>query len=82
MADTLKFQWNCPKCGGNVAAKNLKDMDITVGTAHRFQGDEKDVIIFSPVVAQGLESRTLNWIHTTTQLLNVAGVVGEIKRIC
>ena len=50
----------------------LKNMDITVGTAHRFQGDEKDVIIFSPVVAKGIEAHTLNWIHTTTQLINVA----------
>ncbi len=50
----------------------LKDLDITVGTAHRFQGDEKDIIIFSPVVARGIETRTLNWIHTTIQLLNVA----------
>ena len=50
----------------------LKNMDITVGTTHRFQGDEKDIIIFSPAIAQGMKTTTLNWIHTTTQLLNVA----------
>ena len=52
--------------------KELKNMDITVGTTHRFQGDEKDIIIFSPAISQGVKQTTLNWIHTTTQLLNVA----------
>jgi len=53
-------------------AKELKDMDITVGTAHRFQGDEKDIIIFSSAISQGIKQAALHWIHTTTQLLNVA----------
>src|SRR3989338_2270020 len=52
--------------------KELENMDITVGTAHRFQGDEKDIIIFSPAISLGIKQSTLNWIHKTTQLLNVA----------
>ena len=52
--------------------KELKNMDITVGTTHRFQGDEKDIIIFSPAISLGIKQTTLNWIHATTQLLNVA----------
>ena len=52
--------------------KELEKMDITVGTTHRFQGDEKDIIIFSPAISQGIKQTTLNWIHTTSQLLNVA----------
>jgi len=52
--------------------KELKNMDIAVGTTHRFQGDEKDIIIFSPAISQDKKQTTLNWIHTTTQLLNVA----------
>ena len=52
--------------------KEFNNMDITVGTAHRFQGDEKDIIIFSPAISQGIKQTTLNWIHNTTQLLNVA----------
>lgn len=52
--------------------KELENMDITVGTAHRFQGDEKDIIIFSPAISQDIKQTTLNWIHNTTQLLNVA----------
>ena len=50
----------------------LRNIDITIGTTHRFQGDEKDIIIFSPAISQGIKQTTLNWIHTTTQLLNVA----------
>src|SRR3989338_3741565 len=70
--------------------KELKNMDITVGTAHRFQGDEKDIIIFSPAISSGIKQSTLNWIHKTTQLLNVAItrarsiliIVGDEKKCC
>jgi superfamily I DNA and/or RNA helicase len=50
----------------------LRNMDITVGTTHRFQGDEKDIIIFSPAISSGIKQTTLNWINSTSQLLNVA----------
>jgi very-short-patch-repair endonuclease len=49
----------------------IKDK-ITVGTAHRFQGDECDIMIFSPVVARGMSERLVRWVATTDQLLNVA----------
>ncbi len=45
---------------------------IRVGTAHRFQGDECDIMVFSPVVAQGMAQRLMNWVAHTDQLLNVA----------
>jgi hypothetical protein len=45
---------------------------ITSGTAHQFQGDECDVIIFSPVLSSGISNGTLNWLETTYNLLNVA----------
>lgn len=45
---------------------------LTVGTAHRFQGDERDVMIFSPVVANGMLPRLSDWVAETDQLLNVA----------
>lgn len=44
----------------------------TIGTAHRFQGDERDLMIFSPVVAPGVDEFTEKWMATTDQLLNVA----------
>lgn len=45
---------------------------LTVGTAHRFQGDERDVMIFSPVVARGMPPGLVRWVAATDQLLNVA----------
>lgn len=45
---------------------------ITVGTAHRFQGDERDLMVFSPVVAAGMRDNTRDWVAQTDQLLNVA----------
>ena len=62
---------------------------LTVGTAHRFQGDECDVMIFSPVVARGMFPRLVRWVAETDQLLNVAitraraalHVVGDMNAI-
>lgn len=45
---------------------------LIVGTAHRFQGDECDIMIFSPVVSEGLPKRRCKWVAETDQLLNVA----------
>lgn len=52
--------------------QGIFESDITIGTAHRFQGDEKDIIVFSPAVSEGVKPGTLHWIQTTNQLLNVA----------
>lgn len=45
---------------------------VTVGTAHRFQGDERDIMLFSPVVAPGIRESAAQWVAQTEQLLNVA----------
>jgi len=45
---------------------------ITAGTAHTFQGDERDIIIFSPVLSNDLKERSLGWLEKTSNLLNVA----------
>lgn len=45
---------------------------LVVGTAHRFQGDERDVMIFSPVVSSNMHPRLVKWVAETDQLLNVA----------
>ncbi len=57
--------------------RSLSELDrqrlhLGVGTAHRFQGDERDLMILSPVVADGLPVQTLGWIVGTPNLLNVA----------
>jgi superfamily I DNA and/or RNA helicase len=49
---------------------------ISVGTAHTFQGDEREVIMFSPVAAKGISETTLRWMNNpgsdAKNLLNVA----------
>ena len=45
---------------------------IKSGTAHQFQGDECDIILFSPVLSTGIPEGTLNWLEQTYNLLNVA----------
>jgi len=50
----------------------LNSSDFTVGTAHSFQGDERDVILFSPVVAEGLSPGSLRFLEHNSNLFNVA----------
>jgi hypothetical protein len=45
---------------------------IVCGTAHTFQGDEKDVMIFSPVASPGIQDNSLEWIQKPRNLINVA----------
>ena len=45
---------------------------IVIGTAHRFQGDECDLIFFSPVIARGIKAQLASWVASTEELINVA----------
>lgn len=55
----------------NELSKELREK-IKVGTVHTFQGDERDIIIFSVVISRNSQS-TANWINTTVPyLINVA----------
>lgn len=46
------------------------ETQILVGTAHRFQGGQRDLIFFSTVLAQGAASAT--WVTQNQRLINVA----------
>lgn len=54
----------------------LEDLHLTsevlVDTAHGFQGDERDIIIFSPVVAKGITASASRWVETPPNMINVA----------
>jgi very-short-patch-repair endonuclease len=41
-------------------------------TVHKFQGDERDVIIFSPVVSDGMSAGAAHFLRKTGNLFNVA----------
>lgn len=45
---------------------------ILIDTVHKFQGDERDVIIFSPVVSDGTKTQSLMFLKSTGNLFNVA----------
>ena len=46
--------------------------EVVVDTAFGFQGDERDVMIFSPVVARGITPAASRWVETPPNLINVA----------
>ena len=50
----------------------LTEADFECGTAHRFQGAERDAIIFSAVLAPGIATRTASWVERERNLVNVA----------
>lgn len=56
----------------NILNEQLKEFNVVVGTAHRYQGDEKDIIFFSTVINPSTADRTIRWINHTENLVNVA----------
>lgn len=46
--------------------------NITCGTVHAFQGDEKDIILFSTVLTNQTQIGTYNWLKNNKELINVA----------
>jgi very-short-patch-repair endonuclease len=50
----------------------LAKREFLADTVHRFQGDERDVIFFSPVVAEGVSSGAIGFLRANGNLFNVA----------
>ena len=46
--------------------------EFIADTVHKFQGDERDVMIFSPVVSNGITDGALGFLASTGNLFNVA----------
>ena len=51
---------------------SLGDVDFRSGTAHSFQGDERDIMIFSCVLADGISAQAAKWVQSERRLINVA----------
>ena len=56
----------------NLLARAQMSHDLKVDSAHGFQGDERDIMMFSPVVAQGMTDGARRWVETPPNLINVA----------
>lgn len=46
--------------------------NLLCATIHKFQGSERDIMVISPVGAQGISERTRGWLVNQTNLWNVA----------
>ena len=56
----------------NLHAELVRNHDFIAATVHKFQGDERDVILFSPVVSNGSPQGTLDFLSSAPNLFNVA----------
>lgn len=45
---------------------------VTCGTVHAFQGDEKDVVLFSTAITDQTQVGTYEWLKNNKELINVA----------
>ncbi len=52
--------------------QNLSKTDFAVDTIHRFQGDERDLIVFSPTIAKGAMEGAQGFMRSNGNLFNVA----------
>jgi very-short-patch-repair endonuclease len=53
-------------------SQQLEKADFLVNTVHAFQGDERDLMIFSPVVSEGITEGALGFLRSNPNLFNVA----------
>lgn len=49
-----------------------KVTNVTCGTVHAFQGDEKDIILFSTAITEQTQAGTYEWLKNNKELINVA----------
>ncbi|MBE0448071.1 MAG: ATP-binding protein, partial [Actinobacteria bacterium] len=50
----------------------LVSLEFLVDTVHKFQGDERDLMIFSPVVSKGISDGATRFLNRNGNLFNVA----------
>ncbi len=51
---------------------NIPEKGLLIDTAHKFQGDEKDIIIMSPVLSNGALPQTRSFLRKQENIFNVA----------
>jgi hypothetical protein len=55
--------------------------NVVCGTVHAFQGDEKDVILFSAALTDTTYNKTYDWLKNNKELINVATSRAKSKLI-
>ncbi len=55
-----------------IKQENFKNVEVSIGTIHTFQGNEKDIIIFSTTINKNTKIGTYRWLKNNKQLINVA----------
>lgn len=53
-----------------ICRENLQN--VVCGTVHAFQGDEKDVVLFSTAITDQTQAGTYEWLKNNKELINVA----------
>jgi len=53
-------------------SNRIAEADFLVDTVHKFQGDERDVMIFCPAVSSGISDGALGFLRNNPNLFNVA----------
>ncbi len=54
------------------AIRREKLQNVVCGTVHAFQGDEKDVVLFSTAITDQTQAGTYEWLKNNKELINVA----------
>lgn len=57
---------------GKIEGLEITSVDLIVDTVHKFQGDERDMMIFSPVVSEGISPSALGFLASQGNIFNVA----------
>ncbi len=52
--------------------KRARLTNVACGTVHAFQGDEKDVVLFSTAITEQTNAGTYEWLKNNKELINVA----------
>ncbi|MGN0161070.1 MAG: AAA domain-containing protein [Lachnospiraceae bacterium] len=61
--------------------KSEKLENVVCGTVHAFQGDEKDIILFSTAITDDTHAGTYAWLKNNKELINVATSRAKSKLI-
>ena len=56
----------------SIDAAELQRLEFTADTAHRYQGDEKDIVVFSPVISRNARDSAVRFVGSAPNLFNVA----------